>query len=309
MSLEMRVAKSKEMKAAKEEAYRLSQALVFDNDLGNTDWNVVRALLRKREQVRRRKYDIDLKKLEISGSYYAELTEPDNSREDTIFYFLHGGAFVLGIMPSARAYAEMLAESSGCRVYTADYSLSPENKYPVALNECHEIYKYIMKQHPDSRIVIVGESVGGNLALALTHRLKQRGERIPSGVVLFSPMIDLSGKLDRNIDVAENNDSIILPGTETGYIKAYAGKADLTNSEISPCCGDMTGFPPTFIVCDINETLYADSEALNGMLESAGVRVNTVSYEGTYHAFAVLGKKTPETAELLNEYLKFHGVI
>lgn len=305
MSVEIRVAQSMELAKAIEARKKLSQALVFDENICDTDWNVIRALLRKREQVRRRRGGYDLKKLEIDGSYYAELTQPPVLKSENIIYYIHGGAFVLGISPEARSFAEMLAEVSGCRVYTADFSQSPENKYPVALNECEKIFEYIEARHPGSKIAVYGESTGGNIALALTLRRKKDNKSAPGALILSSPLIDLSGTLDRSVNINDNRDFIIKPGTSPAYIKAYAGNADLKSFEVSPYFGDLTVLPPTFIICDAHETLLADSLELDRRLDMADIEVQTICMNGAYHSFASLGTTTPETKEILTESTEF----
>ena len=305
MSVEIRVAQSSELAQAKKAREKLSQALVFDENICDTDWNVVRALLRKREQVRRRKGGYELKKLEIDGAYYAELTKPPVLKSENVFLYIHGGAFVLGISPENRSFAEMLAEVSGCMVYTADLSLSPENKYPVALNECEKIFEYIEKQHPNSKIALYGESTGGNIALALALRRRRENRSVPGALILSSPLIDLSGTLDRSVNIKDNRDFIIKPGTSSAYIKAYAGNADLRSFEISPYFGDFSTLPPSFVICDAHETLLADSLEIDRRLDMADIDVQTVCMNGAYHSFASLGTKTPETKQILEESVKF----
>ena len=305
MSVEIRVAHSRELEQAAQARKKLSEALVFDESICETDWNVVRALLRKREQVRRRKGGYELKKLEIDGSYSAELTVPPVLKSENVFLFIHGGAFVLGVSPENRSFAEMLAEASGCRVYTADFALSPENKYPVALNECEKIFEYIEAQHPGSRIVLFGESTGGNIALALALRRSAAGKSAPGAMILSSPLTDLSGTLDRSVNLKENRDFIIKPDSSPAYIKAYAGNADLESFEVSPRFGNYSLLPPTFIICDAHETLLADSLDIDRRLEQADIDVRTVCMNGAYHSFASLGTKTPETKQILEESVKF----
>ena len=72
--------------------------------------------------------------------------------------------------------------------------------------------------------------------------------------------------------------------------------------DVSPYYGDFSGFPPAFITCESHETLFADSAALDGLLEKAGVSVKTVQLDGSFHAYAALGERTPETKKILDEW-------
>jgi len=74
---------------------------------------------------------------------------------------------------------------------------------------------------------------------------------------------------------------------------------------VSPIFGDYTDFPPTFITCDYNETLYADAKALYKKCEQAGVDVELVEMKGGFHAFAPIGTGCPETKQILEENIAF----
>ena len=101
-----------------------------------------------------------------------EVTVPKNRTSENIIFYIHGGAFMIGIVSYNRRYAEMLAAESGCTVYSIEYSLSPENKYPAALNECEKVYMKLREIHPQSKIAFTGDSAGGGLCIALALRLK-----------------------------------------------------------------------------------------------------------------------------------------
>ena len=232
-----------------------------------------------------------------------EVTVPKNRTSENIIFYIHGGAFMIGIVSYNRRYAEMLAAESGCTVYSIEYSLSPENKYPAALNECEKVYMKLREIHPQSKIAFTGDSAGGGLCIALALRLKEKNCPMPSSIVVHSPVMDMSGKLDRSVN--ENHDKIIRY-SRFGLIRdIYAGENEPTNYEISPIYGDYKNFPPTFITCSDSETMYADSIELDRLIENAGGTVKTVAMSGAYHAFAVMGTKANETGTLMKEYIDF----
>lgn len=232
-----------------------------------------------------------------------EITQPKNKTSENIIFYIHGGAFMIGIVSYNRRYAEMIAAESGCTVYAADYSLSPENKYPVALDECEKVYLKIREDNPNSKIAFTGDSAGGGLSVSLALRLKQKNLPMPSSLVVHSPVMDMSGKLDRSIN--ENDDKIIRY-SRFGLVKEiYAGKNDTKNYEISPVYGDYRNFPPTFITCYEKETMYADSIELDRLIENEGGLVKTIQMGGAFHAFAVMGNLASETETLMKEYIDF----
>ncbi|MCQ2574395.1 MAG: alpha/beta hydrolase fold domain-containing protein [Treponema sp.] len=74
---------------------------------------------------------------------------------------------------------------------------------------------------------------------------------------------------------------------------------------ISPMYGNFNGFPPTFITCDYNETLFADSIWLYRKLQEIGIKVKMIQMRGAFHAFATTGTQAPETATILKENVEF----
>ena len=116
-----------------------------------------------------------------------------------------------GSAASSKGYISCLAEYSGCRVYSLDYSLSPEVKYPVAFNECIDAVNELIKNNPDSKITLVGDSAGGNLSLAVALKLKETGKI--SCVIVHSPVTDFSDTLDR---AKYKKDGLVVGNGEIG---------------------------------------------------------------------------------------------
>ena len=210
---------------------------------------------------------------------------------------------MIGLVSYNQRYAEMLAIESGCTVYAIDYSLSPENKYPVALDECEKVYLQLRKDNPDSKIAFTGDSAGGGLCVSLALRLKAKNLEMPSSIVVHSPIMDMSKRLKRTLNI--NRDQIIRYARFNLVIDIYAGTADTTNYEISPVYGDFKGFPPTFITVDKHETMFEDSLRLDKLIEKSGGTVKTVMMDGAFHAFAVMGTVVSETRVLMKEYIDF----
>ncbi|MBQ9460588.1 MAG: alpha/beta hydrolase fold domain-containing protein, partial [Clostridia bacterium] len=167
-----------------------------------------------------------------------------------------------------------------------------------------KVYKAIREQRPDKRITLAGDSAGAGLCVSLTMRLKEMGEKLPDCLILHSPVIDLSGEIDRSINDDINDDFIIKKGTRESVDRLYVGDADPKNVEISPYFGDYHGFPPTFITCELHESLYADSVWLDSELEDAGVPVRTIEMDGAFHTYGTLGFLTIETARINRDIIK-----
>ena len=98
------------------------------------------------------------------GAVPVEITAAVGIRNEEVIIYLHRGAFVLGIAFYHRKYAEALYSHTGSIVVMPEYSLAPKHPFPAALDDCEEVYMAFRKQHPDSRIILAGDSAGGGLS-------------------------------------------------------------------------------------------------------------------------------------------------
>ena len=197
--------------------------------------------------------------------------------KDGIILHLHGGAYVSGGILQ-------------CRALTFCYRLAPRHPYPAQLEDALRAYDYLRKVgYPARKIALVGESAGGNLALALTRRLMERGDEPPAGLALLSPWVDLAQagesyrtlrEADATLNAAELMESAIQ----------FAGSRDrLTDPAISPVYGAFDGFPPTLIHCGNQEILLSDAESLEKAMRRDGVNVRLVRWAGMCHVFQAFG--------------------
>lgn len=202
-----------------------------------------------------------------------------------VILYCHGGGYMTGSIKYARTLTSKLAMSTSMDVVCFEYRLSPENPYPSALEDAMRAWDYLMYLGYGGRnIILAGDSAGGNLALALTLKLKEQGRILPRGMVLLSPWTDmtLSGK-------SHETRKIIDPVLHEDYIKncitAYARDEDLQNPLISPLFGEFEGFPPVYIQVGNNEILLNDSTELHKKLQKANVPVRIDIYKGMWHVF------------------------
>ena len=254
--------------------------------------------------IRNSRYGVLTKKKQFGGVPVEVTSSLHGKTGDTILY-IHGGAFVLGIFPHHRRYAETLALRTGCTVVMADYSLSPEHQFPKALDECEAVYNYIKKLAPQGRIILAGDSAGGGLSLSLAMRLHKKNTEQPLCLVLHSPFTDLSGSLDRSVNDDVNNDFIIRKGLKGTVNEVYTGSADSSSWEVSPYWGDYSVLPPVLVTCDTCESLYADALDIETRLERLGRTVRMIALEGTFHTAGTLGTLTPETKRVTEEVAEF----
>ena len=227
-----------------------------------------------------------VREISIDGMYAEWISVDRAHMKKYVILYCHGGGYMTGSCLYARTLTNKLASSTSMDVLCFEYRLAPEHPYPAALEDAMRAWNYLMLLGYGARdIIVAGDSAGGNLALALVHKLKQEERLLPRGLVLMSPWTDLTASGRTHRTRAE-----VDPVLDAAYIaqavESYAGKEkELENPLISPLFGDFTGFPPTYIQVGNNEILLSDSMLLHKRMIKANVSVKLDIFPGMWHVF------------------------
>lgn len=229
--------------------------------------------------------------LDIHGisAAWMKLQRP-HKKKHAILY-CHGGGYTSGNLGYSKVLASKMTQCTGFDVLAFDYRLAPEFPYPAALEDAEAVWDYLMHLgYGAGDIVIAGDSAGGNMALALCHKLKAEERMLPGALLLMSPWTDMtcSGKsYEERADI----DPMLTKEYITTVGKAYAGEADLSSPLLSPLFGDFKGFPPTLIQVGSHEILHSDSEMLCEKMKQAGVSCRLEVWEDMWHVFQMFPLK------------------
>lgn len=247
------------------------------------------------------------KEVDIDGMYGEWLCVNRAHMKKYVLLYCHGGGFSTGSSLYGRTLTTRLASSTSMDVLSFDYRLAPEHPYPAAIEDALKAWNYLMMFGYGARdVILVGDSAGGNLALALCHRLKSAGRLLPRGIVLLSPWTDLtsSGKSHRT---KEGIDPVLNAAYLQEMTENYLGKdydeALLHEPTVSPLFGDFAGFPPTYIQVGDQEILQSDSVLLYKKMNQAGINVTLDVFKGMWHVFQMSPFKT--AAEAMDKNAEF----
>lgn len=225
---------------------------------------------------------------------WLRLKAPHGNRHAILY--CHGGGYTSGNLGYARVLSSKLAHVTGYDVLSFEYRLAPEQPYPAAVEDALRAWDYLMLLgYGAEKIVLAGDSAGGNLALVLCHRLRAAGRRLPGELVLMSPWTDMTMSGASYRDRAEI-DPMLTPEYIEAVRTAYAPGRDLSSPFLSPLFGDFSGFPPTLIQVGDHEILYSDSEALCARLRARGVPCWLEVGEGMWHVFQMFPTKKAAAA-------------
>jgi len=247
--------------------------------------------------------EVSYREVDIDGMYGEWVSVNRAHRKKRVILHCHGGGYSTGSSLYARSLTSKLAAATAMEVLCFDYRLAPENPYPAALEDGMKAWNYLMLLgYGAEDVIITGDSAGGNLALALTLKLKEEQRLLPGGLALMSPWTDLTSSGASFGERAE-----LDPVLDEPYINrmvlAYASEQELTNPFISPLFGDFTGFPAVYIQVGENEILFNDSTRLCETMKKAGVRVRLDSFPGMWHVFQMSPFKT--ASEAIDEIANF----
>ncbi len=251
--------------------------------------------------------DITYTELDMNGVHGEWVCVNRAHMKKYIILYFHGGGYSTGSCVYGRTLTSKLAATTSMDVLGFDYRLAPENPYPAALDDALKVWDYLMLLGYGARdVILVGDSAGGNLALALTLKLKDAKRLMPRGIVLMSPWTDLTSS-GESFQTKAAVDPILSKEYLDKMIVAYTiddkEPHALENPYISPLFGDFTGFPPVYIQVGENEILLSDALRLHQKMVDANVSVKLDCFEGMWHVFQMSKFKT--ASEAMNKNAEF----
>lgn len=252
----------------------------------------------------------ELEKIDVDG-LPVEVLKKAGTEEDNAILHLHGGAYVIKYVDVYRQIALRYSKiSDGADIISIDYRVAPEHTYPAALDDALKAWDWMIEQgYKEENIIIAGDSAGGNLALALTAKLRDNNRKLPKALILMSPWTDLAGEGESR---AYNQEKDPIFGGKDGIVNnfdknsnPYAGDTDLFDKYLSPVYGDFEGFPPMLIQVGTHEILLSDSIDVCTKARKAEVQVTLTQYQGMFHSFQFAGYLLPESKKAWQEVERF----
>ena len=229
-----------------------------------------------------------------------------NSPPVTTLLYLHGGGFV-GCSPLTHRPLTATLALQGLRLFVPDYRLAPEHPFPAALDDVLAVWRALRTAHDAAgghgRLVVAGDSAGGNLAVALMLRLRDAGERLPDAAALFSPATDLTGG-SASIRANAERDAMFRGEALEHIAAAYLAGADAAQPAASPLLGDLHGLPPLLVHVGTEECLRDDGLRLAAKARAAGVRVQVQLWPVVPHVWQLL-RRLPEARQSVRIAVQF----
>jgi acetyl esterase/lipase len=231
-----------------------------------------------------------------TGSVRARIVRPAGATGTLpVILYIHGAGWVFGNAHTHDRLVRELAVGAQAAVVFPEYSLSPEVRYPVAIEENYTVARWIVtdgaaKQLDATRLAVAGDSVGGNMTAALTLMAKERGDVPLVQQVLFYPVTDASFDTPSYHQFATGY-FLRRDGMQwfwDQYTTDESERAQITASPLRASTDQLSGLPPALIITGEADVLRDEGEAYAAKLRQAGVPVTAVRFLAIIHDFAML---------------------
>ncbi|WP_416481221.1 alpha/beta hydrolase [Streptomyces sp. CL12] len=231
-----------------------------------------------------------------TGSVRARIVRPAGATGTLpVIVYIHGAGWVFGNAHTHDRLVRELAVGARAAVVFPEYDLSPEARYPVAIEQNYAVAQWIVGEGAAhgldaARIAVAGDSVGGNMAAALTLMAKERGDVPLLQQVLFYPVTDASFDTPSYHRFAEGyflrRDAMRWFWDQ--YTTDEKQRAEITASPLRATTEQLTGLPSALVITGEADVLRDEGEAYAARLRAAGVPVTAVRYQGIIHDFVML---------------------
>jgi len=220
---------------------------------------------------------------DVAGS---RVTELKGTAEGLILY-IHGGAFVCGPAQHHWDTLAHLSEKTGRTIWMVDYPKAPEHNIDLISASIDAVWDLASEEYAPGTINLVGDSVGGTLAIACTQRSIANRRSTASKLILISPVVDASLE-NPLIDALENKDPMLSRAGVLSAKRMCAGTRALKDPMLSPLYGDLRNFPSTHLFIAENDITYPDQLLFAEKLEANAVRHSVVVGRNMPHIWPLL---------------------
>ncbi|MBC7366145.1 MAG: alpha/beta hydrolase [Undibacterium sp.] len=263
------------------------------------------AKLMKKAKIKPEKVaDIDNRDIDgPGGDIKIRVYTPKGDGPFPVIVYYHGGGFVIADLDVYDATPRALCNAVGAVVVSSHYRQGPEHKFPAAHDDALAAYQWTLKNAAKikgdaTRVAVVGESAGGNLAAYVSIQARDRKLPLPIYQVLVYPVTDsdmTTASYVENANAKPLNKPIMA-----WFFENAATPADAKDPRLAPLRADLAGLPPTTVITAQIDPLRSEGEAFAKKLTAAGVKVDYRNFNGVTHEFFGMGAVVPEAKEALD---------
>lgn len=227
---------------------------------------------------------------------------PIAGKTDIVILYLHGGAYMGSISDQHWGLIERLLCRVNAIIVVPDYPLAPESTCKETFGFVDKGYQEIVDTYPGKRIILMGDSAGGGLALGFAQQLRNESREQPADIILFSPWLDITMNNPDERLLDKHDDVLSIRGLKYAAQK-YAGNSDLKDFRVSPVYGDFKGMGKISIFTGTSDILNADARRCRQLLRAQDISCNYFEYPGMFHGWMMV-ESLKESRDVVNKVVE-----
>lgn len=209
-----------------------------------------------------------------------------NKKYDKVIFFIHGGSYMGSLTPWYWNFICELANDTGALLIVPDYPLTPNYNYKDVFEFMEPLYEEIIKQVPKDNLILLGDSAGGGLSLALVEKMGEKQKEMPSKTVLISPWLDVRMENPKIKEIEKNDPVLNVVNLKVAGI-TYAGKDGLNSYLVNPIDGPLGKLENIVIYTGTNDILNPDVWVFEERARKQGVTIQVKETKGAIHDWII----------------------
>lgn len=259
-----------------------------------------RALLEEVQSSPVEKYNVDIEDTTFTTEKYGDVPvrfiRPEGNKDTLpVIFYIHGAGWVFGSAKTHDKLVRELAVRTNSVVVFPEYTLSPEAKYPTAIEQNYDVLQQLKEVAEEknldiNKLTVAGDSVGGNMATVMAIMTKQRKGLTINQQLLYYPVTNAEFDTDSYNQFAENY-FLAKEGMKWFWDQYTTGpkeRAEITASPLRASIEDLKGLPSAMILNAEADVLRDEGEAYANKLREAGVEVTQMRFQGIIHDFVMV---------------------
>jgi len=260
--------------------------------------NKVKKYATPKEEVKKQ---MDIELCEIEGGIYYRAQDKKNKNKNKKVLYIHGGAFFLEAIDKHWKFCLRLSKETGCEVYFPFYPLVPESNSEASHNMLISVYKEMIKDNKPEDITIIGDSVGGTLALTLSMFVRESGLPVPNEIILMTPVFiieDLDEEESKRLEEIKKYDNYINEFPIEKLIELWRGNLEKEDYRVNPMKGSLKGLPHITIFSGTYDVMNIPTRKLVSRMKEEGHPHHYEEKENGEHLY-VVSKKSKNELDLI----------
>lgn len=249
------------------------------------------------------KDEYNISEEEVENRPVYTITPKNGVTNELVIMYVHGGSYVGNLEKEHWKTCSDIINQLGCTIIVPDYPLTPKYNYKDTISMMETLYKQLIEKIDPSNFIVMGDSAGGGLSLALLEKVGEENIQTPNQTILISPWLDV--RLNNpEIEEVEPNDPELNKSALKIAGENYAGKDGIDSYLVNPIDGPLDKLKNVSIFTGTNDILNPDIKILQERAKEVGTEINVYETEGATHVWLLYKYKDEKNDPLVQEPYK-----